>query len=40
MDNEDVNEILEAIAEDFDKYPFDMYHGLEVAEMIREKKFK
>lgn len=37
MDNEDYDELIETVAEEFDKYPFDTYTGVEVAEIIRGK---
>jgi len=32
---EEEEQIIESIAEEFDKYPFDLYTGLQVAEIIR-----
>jgi hypothetical protein len=38
MEDEKTQQILDAIAEEFEKYPFDSYSGLEVAEILRGNK--
>jgi len=34
MNKEECDEIIDALAEEFEKYPFDSYSGIEVAEII------
>lgn len=37
MEDEETEMILDVLAEEFERYPFDIYTGLEVSQIIKNK---